>query len=70
MTRAWKLTLVIVVLMLAGAAGSFVAPTATAAEGGAGVWAQVCCGSGCSPSDYCIGDGTYTCCKGVEAELQ
>ena len=29
-----------------------------------GVWADVCCGSHCTPADYCIGNGTYTCCKG------
>jgi len=32
----------------------------------AGNWAQVCCGTGCSPGDYCVGTGTYTCCKDPE----
>lgn len=30
----------------------------------AGRWAQVCCGSLCSGGmDYCMGTGSYTCCK-------
>jgi hypothetical protein len=69
MARAWKLSLIIVALMLGGAAASFVAPSASAAAG-TGVWAEVCCGTGCSPGDYCTGSGTYTCCKGGELELQ
>jgi len=29
-----------------------------------GRWAQVCCGSLCSGGmDYCMGAGSYTCCK-------
>jgi hypothetical protein len=30
--------------------------------GGSGQWAEVCCGDMCD-TDYCIGDGPYTCCK-------
>jgi|CXWL01.1.fsa_nt_gi hypothetical protein len=33
-----------------------------ACAGGGGVWSQVCCGSACG-TDYCIGSGTYVCCK-------
>lgn len=46
------------------------APSVGAAReaGGTGVWAEVCCGSHCSPGDYCIGSGTFTCCKGIAAE--
>jgi hypothetical protein len=27
----------------------------------AGKWGSVCCGS--CPTDYCLGNGSYTCCK-------
>jgi hypothetical protein len=26
-------------------------------------FAQVCCGSWCTPGDYCDGTGDYSCCK-------
>jgi hypothetical protein len=30
----------------------------------AGVWKEVCCGSLCTGGDdYCIGTGSYDCCK-------
>lgn len=32
------------------------------ALGGAGKWAEVCCGPNCGV-DYCTGIGNYTCCK-------
>ncbi len=29
-----------------------------------GKWAMVCCGSDCKNGiDYCVGDGSYKCCK-------
>jgi hypothetical protein len=28
-----------------------------------GKWGQVCCGGACIGQDYCLGNGTYTCCK-------
>lgn len=40
------------------------APNPTTQDAG-GVWADVCCGSTCGGQDYCIGSGTFTCCKGV-----
>jgi hypothetical protein len=30
--------------------------------GGGGAWGAVCCGPRCG-GDYCLGSGTYTCCK-------
>lgn len=29
---------------------------------GDGNWANVCCGASCGV-DYCLGSGSYTCCK-------
>jgi len=26
-------------------------------------WEKVCCGPQCIPGDYCMGSGTYCCCK-------
>jgi len=57
-----KLGLALVVLGLAGAPFLFEAQS-LAAVGEDPVWAEVCCGTGCIPEDYCTGDGTYTCCK-------
>lgn len=57
--RAWKLALILAVLMIAGAGGSLVTP-----EVDAGEWESVCCGPGCGGTDYCIGSGDYDCCKG------
>jgi hypothetical protein len=37
-------------------------PSVAHADGG-GYWAAVCCGGGCGSTDYCIGNGGYTCCK-------
>jgi hypothetical protein len=47
--------------------------TMSAAEGGGGPstdpytggsWEFVCCGSACDGGvDYCVGSGSYTCCK-------
>ncbi len=34
-----------------------------------GNWKEVCCGTRCSPSDYCVGTGNYACCKATEPEL-
>jgi hypothetical protein len=32
--------------------------------GGSGSgWAEVCCGTGCSPGPYCYNVGSYTCCR-------
>lgn len=29
-----------------------------------GNWAEVCCGDGCViDTDYCLGDGNFSCCK-------
>lgn len=34
------------------------------AVAGDGLWAQVCCGSLCTGGQpYCIGVGTFTCCR-------
>ena len=31
---------------------------------GNGKWEKVCCGTGCAGgTDYCLGNGTYICCK-------
>ncbi len=31
---------------------------------GTGKWDQVCCGTACEGGvDYCVGNGTYVCCK-------
>lgn len=38
-----------------------VAPRTSRAE--QGHWADVCCGPSCPGGDYCLGTGTYTCCK-------
>lgn len=64
MARGLKLSLIFAALMIVGTAASFVVPAPTA---GAGVWDDVCCGSGCV-KDYCIGDGPYTCCKSDPVE--
>lgn len=45
-------------------AGDLVLPVGGGGDGGvAGKWAQVCCGGACIGQDYCLGNGTYTCCK-------
>lgn len=32
----------------------------------AGRWEKVCCGLGCAGGvDYCLGSGSYTCCKAL-----
>lgn len=33
------------------------------AQAAGGYWAQTCCGTQCASGDYCIGSGSYTCCK-------
>jgi hypothetical protein len=58
--RNLKLSMLFLFLMVVAAAGSLVSPKADA-----GVWSQVCCGAGCGGMDYCIGSGSYTCCKGT-----
>lgn len=35
-----------------------------------GAWADVCCGAHCTPYDYCVGNGSYTCCKKIVTESE
>lgn len=72
--RNLKVRVLLAALMFVLALGAGLLPTVDATEfeteiggEGTGVWAEVCCGSGCSPSAYCVGDGTYTCCRGTAA---
>lgn len=57
-SRHLRISLLFVVLMTLAAAASFVAPKANA-----GNWSDVCCGPACGGDDYCIGSGSFTCCK-------
>jgi hypothetical protein len=61
-TLKTRIFLVLAMLALALGAGMVTADEMIAGGGG-GVWAEVCCGSGCSPAAYCTGDGSYTCCR-------
>ncbi|HSR69628.1 MAG TPA: hypothetical protein VLU25_16980 [Acidobacteriota bacterium] len=63
-----KMRLVFLLAMLAAMTLAGLESMVAPAEVSAGVWDEVCCGSGCS-EDFCIGDGPYTCCKG-EVEVQ
>lgn len=69
MKRTVLLTLATALCLCAALISASAAPSAPSpvTKDAAGVWAQVCCGSGCGGPDYCIGDGTYTCCKGVSS---
>lgn len=70
-----NILLLAVALMTVLTLSSFVAPdlqartAAAPAEavepgGGAGTWDAVCCGSLCpNGTPYCIGVGSYTCCR-------
>ncbi len=57
----------ILALALAGILVAILSPTPSYAIRCEDGWAQVCCGPQCSiggvQGDYCIGSGTYCCCK-------
>jgi len=66
--RNLKVRLLLAATMFTLALGFALLPSSEASVeiiggGGGGVWAEVCCGSGCSPAAYCTGDGSYTCCR-------
>lgn len=63
MTSAIVLSTLLLVFALSVAPSIGRADAEIEVGGGSGVWDQVCCGSHCTPSDYCIGTGPYTCCK-------
>ena len=58
-----KIMNALAILALALVARAMVPATAQADINPGGSWAAVCCGGGCGSTDYCIGSGTYTCCK-------
>ncbi len=59
MKRVYTSLAVLVLALLAKAA----MPSNAMADPPAGSWKYVCCGTQCSPGDYCDGTGTYACCK-------
>jgi len=53
---------VFIVLILLASIFSFMQYTDIQARERPGKWAEVCCGKACG-IDYCLGNGSYTCCK-------
>lgn len=54
-----RLILALTVAVVAAVANAAVPQTAQAS----GNWEDVCCGASCGYADYCLGNGTKTCCK-------
>ncbi len=59
MKRVYTSLAVLVLALMARA----MVPTDAKADPPAGSWGKVCCGSQCTPGDYCENNGTYACCK-------